>query len=225
MTEEKFERCIIQIDKIKLDIDEKKKQRNQLNDELDRKNREIQMVPGADPKTSAEISVYGTLEDIFKRAIDNFREAVREDVKDEATNIFKQLTTETDFDSLDINEQYGLQIIDSDGKKLIDRSAGAEQVVALSLVGALNRCAVREGPIIMDTPFGRLDKTHRKNILGFIPTLSSQVILLVQSGEFTRENDLKLLGNKVGREYCIERDGSPTRSKFEPLNDTAGSGV
>jgi hypothetical protein len=39
-------------------------------------------------------------------------------------------------------------------------SAGSEQIVALSLIGALNRCATREGPVVMDTPFGRLDRRH-----------------------------------------------------------------
>lgn len=67
----------------------------------------------------------------------------------------------------------------------------------------------------MDTPFGRLDVHHRKNILEFVPSMGSQVILLVQSGEFDRERDLTHLTGKVGREYWLVRDGSPTRSRFE----------
>ena len=82
-----------------------------------------------------------------------------------------------------INDYYGLTILDSNGEEVRVRAAGAEQVVALSLIGALSRNAVRHGPIIMDTPFGRLDRKHRENILKFLPSLADQVTLLVQSGE------------------------------------------
>lgn len=217
MTEEKYERCIIQAKEINDDIEKKGKRHAELRRELSELNREIQRLPEADPRTAAEVTMYGSLENIFKGAVDRFREAVRLDVEQEATKIFQSLTTEIDYDILVINEQYGLRIKDRKGRVIGDRSAGAEQVVALSLIGALNRCAVQEGPIIMDTPFGRLDVLHRKNILEFVPTMGSQVILLVQSGEFDRDRDLVHLTNRVGREYRLVRNGSPTRSRFESL--------
>ena len=67
----------------------------------------------------------------------------------------------------------------------------------------------------MDTPFGRLDVSHRKNILEFVPTMGSQVILLVQSGEVDAERDLVHLQGKIGRQYRLVRDGAPTRSFIE----------
>ncbi|MFM6403649.1 MAG: chromosome segregation protein SMC, partial [Microcystis sp.] len=33
-------------------------------------------------------------------------------------------------------------------------------------------------PLIMDTPFGHLDKEHQKNIINSLPNLNSQVIIL-----------------------------------------------
>ena len=110
--------------------------------------------------------------------------------KNDATNIFKQLTTDKTYSGLKINDYFGLTILDLNGNPIPERSAGAEQIVALSLIGALNKNAVRQGPIIMDTPFGRLDPKHRENILKFIPTLSSQVTLLVHGGEVNKERDL-----------------------------------
>ena len=44
------------------------------------------------------------------------------------------------------------------------RSAGAEQIVALSLIEALNFHGRRKGPMLMDTPAGRLDKSHREKM-------------------------------------------------------------
>jgi DNA sulfur modification protein DndD len=91
---------------------------------------------------------------------------------------------------LEINQNYGLSIVDSSDRYVSLRSAGAEQVVALSLIDGLNRTGRAAGPIVMDTPFGRLDLRHRDNILAYLPTVASQFVLLVHSGEIRPETDL-----------------------------------
>ena len=216
----KYEKALGQRDSITSDIKKKTKRRNELRDDLSRLNQEIQRLPGADPKTAAEADLYGGLEAVFSRAIDQYREALRTDVEERATDIFRQLTTEDDYAGLSINDQYGLSIVDVQGRAISERSAGAEQVVALSLIGALNASAVREGPVVMDTPFGRLDVSHRENILSYLPTMSPQVVLLVQSGEVQSGLDLQPLEGLFAREYWLARDGSPTRSRFdtEPID-------
>jgi DNA sulfur modification protein DndD len=108
--------------------------------------------------------------------------------------------------------------LDFNGNPIPERSAGAEQIVALSLIGALNKNAVRQGPIIMDTPFGRLDPKHRENILKFIPTLSSQVTLLVHGGEVNKERDLVTIKQDIEREYEI-RYVTSRRSEIIPFRE------
>jgi len=66
--------------------------------------------------------------------------------------------------------------------------------------------------MVMDTPFGRLDRGHRNAILEWVSTFDRQVILFVQSGEYEPARDGHLLGNKIGREYSIDRL-TPTRSE------------
>ena len=180
-----------------------------------RVRQQISRLPEANPRITTESSIYDALTDAFTKTIVQFREELRTIVEGQASHIFRQITTEPEYSGLVINEQYGLEIVDSSGHVIHDRSAGAEQVVALSLMAALNRAAVREGPIVMDTPFGRLDVGHRKNILEFVPTMGSQVILLVQSGEVDAERDLVHLQGKIGRQYRLVRDGAPTRSLIE----------
>ena len=180
-----------------------------------RVRQQISRLPEANPRIATESSIYDTLTQSFTETVQKFREELRVIVQEQATDIFRQIITEPEYSGLVINERYGLQIVDTQGRVIHDRSAGAEQVVALALIAALNRAAVREGPIIMDTPFGRLDNSHRKNILEFIPTMGSQVILLVQSGEVDAERDLVHLDGKIGRQYRLVRDGAPTRSRIE----------
>jgi DNA sulfur modification protein DndD len=95
--------------------------------------------------------------------------------------------------------------------------------VALSLIGGLNRASGKQAPIVMDTPFGRLDRTHRAHVLEFLPDLGSQYVLLVQSSEFECDRDMTFLEGRVAHEYQVVRDGSPTRSRFERYGEGAGT--
>ena len=151
-----------------------------------------------------EVEILEQLEALFDIAIQELINDLRSRVEVEATDIFKELTTDKTYSGLQINEMYGLTILDAKGSTVTVRSAGAEQVVALSLIGALNRLAIRKGPVIMDTPFGRLDVKHRANILRFIPTLAEQVVLLVHGGEINRERDLAEVASMIDDEYRID---------------------
>jgi DNA sulfur modification protein DndD len=165
-----------------------------------------------------EAALLSSLEEVLKDSLEGFRKSMREKVGEQASDIFTQLTTEPDYSGLTITGKYYLEIVDSQKRIISRRSAGAEQIVAMSLIGALVRCAVRQGPVIMDTPFGRLDTGHRRRILEWAPTIGTQVMLFVQSGEFDRERDIKYLGNKVGREYRIQREAS-NRSSIVGANN------
>jgi DNA sulfur modification protein DndD len=154
---------------------------------------------------------------IFSDAVTTFREKMRSEIEKSATKIFKVLTSEKQYDKLKINESYFLQILDDNNRVVKTRSQGAEQLVTMSLIGALIECSVREAPVIMDTPLGRLDTTHGSNILKWIPEMSSQVMLFVTSREFREKEDRPKLGTKIGYEYSLVRD-SVSRTRIEKTN-------
>ena len=189
------------IKKAEQDIEEKTAKINQLSRLMSRNPQ------GRRQKSTREVEIYSELSQIFARGIDILRERLRERVAAEATAVFKELTTEPTFTGLRINQNYGLAILDRNGKQVTIRSAGAEQVVAMSLLGALNRSANRPGPIVVDTPFGRLDPRHRTNILKYIPNMGEQIIFLVHEGEIdrNRERDMAPIKTFVGSAYEIKR--------------------
>jgi DNA sulfur modification protein DndD len=150
-----------------------------------------------------ERDLYVNAEAVFEESIEDLVAELRGDVEREASSIFRDLTTDKTYTGLQINDNYGLMIVGANGDVVPVRSAGAEQVVALSLIGALNRLAAKRGPVIMDTPFGRLDRTHRENIMSFVPTLADQVALLVHSGELDPERDLAPVEGLISAEYEI----------------------
>lgn len=155
--------------------------------------------------SSRRVNVCQELEQIFSEGINQLRDALREEVELFASKAFADLTTEKTYSGLEINHNYGLSIIDHEGRTLKERSAGAEQVVALSLIDGLNKTARKSGPIIMDTPLGRLDPKHRSNVLRYLPKMAEQVVLLVHEGEIDPKRDLINFAERIGARYQIER--------------------
>ncbi len=139
---------------------------------------------------------------VFSSAVDRYKADLRTRVEESASDVFLKMTTEkVDYKRLRINDQYGLAILHTDGREEEGRSSGAEQVVALALMGALQANAPLRGPIVMDTPFGRLDGKHTANILTTLPSMAHQVILFVQEDEADRGRVRELLGGSLKREY------------------------
>ena len=119
------------------------------------------------------------------------------------------MTTERiDYAGLRINNEYGLSIIHKDGQAEEARSAGAEHVVALALMGALQKNAPLRGPIVMDSPFGRLDEQHTSNVVGALHKMADQVVLLVYESEVGRNRARQLLGGTLKAEFELERVNS-----------------
>ena len=104
-----------------------------------------------------------------------------------------------------INENYGLYIAHKSGRIIEIRSSGYEHIVALSLIGALHKNAPLQGPVIMDSPFGRLDPEHKRKITASLPILSEQVILLVYIDEIDEQLARKILGSTLKHEYELCR--------------------
>jgi DNA sulfur modification protein DndD len=151
-------------------------------------------------------------QEIVAKSFDRFRAAMRGRVSAATSELFRRLTTEKEYSGVSISEDYLLSVVDHEHRALTMISAGANQILTMAFIGALAECSADEAPMVMDTPFGRLDTGHRDAILEWVSTFDKQVILFVQSGEYDPQRNAHLLHGKIGREYTIERL-SPTRSE------------
>jgi len=149
--------------------------------------------------------LYVDLHKLFDSAVGKYREQLRKRVEADATRLFKTLTTEKDYAGLRINDSYGLTIVHNDGADIPVRSAGAEHVVALCLMGALQNNAPLRGPILIDSPFGRLDRGHTRNIVRALPSMTKQVVLLVYEDELPANLAREELKTKLRGEWRLER--------------------
>lgn len=68
----------------------------------------------------------------------------------------------------------------------------------------------------MDSPFGRLDEGHTKNVVAALPTMAPQVVLLVHEAELRRNNVREILGSRLLREYELVKV-SARRTRIEPV--------
>jgi len=148
---------------------------------------------------------FSDLHRLFSEAVIAYREQLRRRVEGDATRHFKALTTEPDYAGLRINDSYGLTIVHKDGSDIPVRSAGAEHVVALCLMGALQNNAPLRGPIVIDSPFGRLDRAHTRNIVRALPSMAKQVILLVYEDELPPSMAREELKARLRGEWRLER--------------------
>ncbi|HUW47942.1 MAG TPA: hypothetical protein VMW36_04270, partial [Patescibacteria group bacterium] len=155
---------------------------------------------------SKRIACIKCLLEIFEEAIQVYRDERREEVEKQASEIFRSLRLKQEFSKLRINENFGLSIITKNGTVLDKaewRSAGEEQIVALSLVGALNKCARIRAPIFMDAPFGRIDIAHGQKVLSYVPNMAEQVVIFVTDREYRKE-DAVYVRDKIICEYNLQ---------------------
>jgi len=166
----------------------------------------LERLPGARPEVVFEASFLRFLEASLRESIAEYRESVRARVESDASKMFLNLVRDPEgHGGLRIESDFAVELLDTRGESR-PTSEGGKQLLALALIGALKQAAVRGGPVVIDSPLGRLDLQHRANVLQtWVPSLGAQAILLVQSGELTKEDASAILGARVGRAYEITR--------------------
>ena len=149
------------------------------------------------------------IEAIFTKGIAVYRDKLSKDVEKDATDIFMEMNTEEDYGGLKINDNYGLTIIrKSDGKPVPKRSAGWEHMVAFALIGALHKNAPFDGPVIMDSPFYRLDNVNTASMVRALPLIARQVLMLPYPGEINDATTRMDIGASIVQELEIARISS-----------------
>ena len=101
---------------------------------------------------------------------------------------------------------YVLRILNSKGEEVQSPSAGEREVFALSMLWGLAQISKRNLPVIIDTPLGRLDQSHRSNIVhNYFPRAGEQVIILSTDAEID-ETWYKALRPSLVQEFALEND-------------------
>ncbi len=148
------------------------------------------------------------------RKVDHLESAV--------TECFRYLLRKTDFISrvtVD-TEKFTLTLYDTTGQRIPKKrlSAGEKQILATAFLWGLARVSGRHLPVAIDTPLGRLDSSHRHNLIErYFPVASHQVILLSTDTEIGAVEVKQLRHNQtITREYRIDYDPTTRQSAIAP---------
>lgn len=97
-------------------------------------------------------------------------------------------------------------------------SAGEKQLLAIAFLWGLARVSGRNLPVAIDTPLGRLDSSHRNNLVErYFPSASHQVILLSTDTEIGQTEVEQLRSTKaIAREYLLKYNSSDRQTTIEP---------
>ncbi len=104
------------------------------------------------------------------------------------------------------HSNYDVELKDSSGAELStdSLSAGEKQLLATSLLWGLARSSGRAMPLVIDTPLGRLDSSHRQNMSErYFPAASHQVVLLSTDEEIAGSY-YKCLKPYITRSYLLD---------------------
>ena len=100
-------------------------------------------------------------------------------------------------------DDYSVELINKSGKIVRPErlSAGERQLLAVATLWGLAKASNRHLPTIIDTPLGRLDSSHRGNLVDlYFPKASHQVILLSTDEEISGSY-LEKLTPSIGSRY------------------------
>lgn len=124
---------------------------------------------------------------------------------EEMTDVYKKLAHKNQVHRIDIDETGQTRILSREGDEIpFDKSAGENQVFATALLAGLANISGIDAPLVVDTPLGRLDSTHRANILKYwVSDKSRQVILLSQDKEIDRDT-YAMLEPSVSKIYLLQ---------------------
>lgn len=132
----------------------------------------------------------------------------------EVTECFRYLLHKSDLVhrvAIDTNT-FSLSLYDFQGKSVSKQrlSAGEKQLLAIAFLWGLARVSGRRLPVAIDTPLGRLDSSHRGNLLErYFPSASHQVILLSTDTEIGKHEVETLRNNQaIAREYLLKYNSS-----------------
>ena len=117
------------------------------------------------------------------------------------------------------SDRFTLSLYDPNGKPVPKHrlSAGEKQLLAIAFLWGLARVSGRNLPVAIDTPLGRLDSSHRNNLVErYFPTASHQVILLSTDTEIGK-TEIELLRKQqaIAQEYLLKYDSNQRQTTVE----------
>jgi DNA sulfur modification protein DndD len=184
----------------------------QLNKQKDGLRRKKEELVSRDREMSAINKQYKIAEGLYQAAnelIEWHIQHCQETIENRTSQLHRSVTNKpNEYIEVKIKADYTLGVKNKIGETLNPEtlSAGEKQVLAFAFIAGLNLASSTAAPLVIDTPFGRLDGIHKKNIVNSLPQIPSQVIILA-TDEDLPDNLLQELRPHIAQIHNIRRLG------------------
>ena len=209
---ESIDKLNIEKEELEVKLENLKEELNVLKDEKKDKKKDIR-------DSKKDKSVFGLTEKIQK-VIDLYTKRIAikkvKELSKYTTNIFKKLIRKDDFiKKIEIDSELNIKIYNKKNNIVPKEnlSSGETQIYVLSLLWGMIKVSDRKIPLVFDTLLGRLDKSHKANIINeFMGDISDQIIILATDSEVDDEYH-DLLEDKISKEYTLNYNDLRTKIK------------
>jgi len=200
------------------DNDRKIKDRDKQIADLEQQIKKHQATEARQAQTQRRIAATQEAIARLKQVQTNVDRDFRSDLERRVKEIFQRIVVVPYTPRL--TEKYELNLVESTTgqERPVAASTGENQVLSLSFIGAIidrvkdwsrNRqiqlLMPPDGgnyPMVMDSPFGSLDETYRRQVARSLPTLANQLVVLVSKTQW-RGEVAEELAPYLGRQYVL----------------------
>jgi DNA sulfur modification protein DndD len=207
------EELISKLGRLEERIEQQREEIEKLETEIDAQRDEREEALVAKRRQRAAELVQSELDDAFEQLKDKIRDLSNSKIKETFGAIAsKDLTAEVTSDfELKIWQTVGGERIE------VDKSTGERQIASLAFIGSLVDIARQRYesssdseyftggiyPLVMDSPFGALDKSHRREVSRVIPNLANQVVVFATDSQWDGPVEEEMARN-VGKQYWLD---------------------
>ena len=190
------------------DCEEQIKSLKKRREELGKKQNKVR---GLQLRESLAQRAVQKLEEIYELFSEESRQAVEKLTREE----FHQFVSSASTYDVALSKDYELQILDSQGNRALQKvSMGQSQCLSLAFITAISRVSEKNPPLVIDMPFGRLDRDVHHQVSNRLPQIASQIILfLIPEIEWNEVTEMNLRP-KASHIYNIEFDKENRESKI-----------
>ncbi|VEP18688.1 DNA sulfur modification protein DndD [Hyella patelloides LEGE 07179] len=207
------DRAVQAVSQCKSDLDLAKTQKNQLTLEIEKAKKELKNYSQKIIDSDNNQHIVNSITKVQK-TLELFKEKLTlkklNKLENEITECFRYLLYKSNlvYKVVVDSDSFSLSLYDPQGKLLPKQrlSAGEKQLLAIAFLWGLARVSGKKLPIAIDTPLGRLDSSHRTNLIErYFPSASHQVILLSTDTEIGEKEIVTLREQEaIAREYLLE---------------------
>jgi DNA sulfur modification protein DndD len=157
---------------------------NEIDNKLDRKEDEETVSERSELASNVQNVLSEYREELVKKKLRNLEDALSERylALSNKSDFYEGIVVDEDALNIQVKTKHG------NTKPQSELSAGERQIFATALLWALAEISGRPLPFIVDTPLGRLDRSHRENLVkNFFPEAAHQVLVFSTDTEIDDE--------------------------------------